>query len=323
MATELGLDELRAHALTTIGMTKNDLDLGSGTADIERALEIALAADSPIAGSIVNNLGVYATFAGDFRRTDELYAESQRLSERYGDAASVRFIRGNRIWIAFMRGRWDSAHESANTFIAECEAGSPHTLEGLVREVRSALLLARGDLRGALRDQLRSLELARTRHEPFQRLGSLALTAATYAELGQLDEARALAFEVPPMVRETGLHGGLIRLSLFANDLGISDDLREAIAAGAGPTLPRWRAAVGYILADQVDAAADLMESVGNPTIEANLRKHAGLRLLAAGHAADARVQLERALAFYRSVDASAYIAQIESALAGAQSESA
>ncbi len=32
-ATELGLDELRAHALTTIGMAKNDVDLGSGVAD--------------------------------------------------------------------------------------------------------------------------------------------------------------------------------------------------------------------------------------------------------------------------------------------------
>ena len=323
MATELGLDELRAHALTTIGMTKNDLEDGSGTADIERALEIALAADSPIAGTIVNNLGVYATFAGDFRRTDELYAESQRLSERYGDAASVRFVRGNRVWIAFMRGRWDSALESANTFIAECEAGSPHTIETLVREVRAALLLARGDSPGALRDQLRSLELNQSRHEPFQRLGSLALTAATYAELGQLDEARALAREVPPQVREIGLHGGLIRLSLVADELGIGDDLREAVAAGAGPTVPRWRAAVGHILADEVDAAADLMESAGNPTIEANLRKHGGLRMLAAGHAEDARIQLERALAFYRTVDASAYVAQIESALAGAQSESA
>jgi class 3 adenylate cyclase/tetratricopeptide (TPR) repeat protein len=323
MATELGLDELRAHALTTIGMTKNDVDFGSGTADIERALEIALAADSPIAGSIVNNLGVYATFAGDFRRTDELYAESQRLSERYGDAASVRFVRGNRVWIAFMRGRWDSALEAANTFIGECEAGSPHTLEMLVREVRAALVLARGDRHGALRDQLRSLELTQSRHEPHQRLGSLALTAATYAELGQLDEARTLALEVPPMVRETGLHGGLIRLALFAEELGVRDDLREAVAAGAGPTVPRWRAAIGHILADEVDAAADLMGLAGNPTIEANLRKHAGLRMLAAGQVADGSVQLERALAFYRSVGATAYIAEIERALAGAQSESA
>ena len=129
MATELGLDELRAHALTTIGMAKNDVDLGSGIADMERALEIALAADSPVAATIVNNLAVYATFAGDFRRTDELYAEAMRLGERYGDAASVRFVRGNRIWLDFMLGRWDRALESADAFIAECEAGSPHTLE--------------------------------------------------------------------------------------------------------------------------------------------------------------------------------------------------
>ncbi|MET0560244.1 MAG: AAA family ATPase [Gaiellaceae bacterium] len=323
ISSDLGLDELRAHALTTIGMTKNDVDFGSGTADIERALEIALAADSPIAGSIVNNLGVYAMLAGDFRRTDELYAESQRLSERYGDAASVRFVGGNRVWIAFMRGRWDSALESADTFIAECEAGSPHTLEMLVREVRAALLLARGDRSGALRDQRRSLELNQSRHEPFQRLGSLALTAATYAELGQLEEARALAREVPPIVREIGLHGGLIRLALFANDLGIRDALCEAIAAGAGPMVPQWRAAIGHILANELDAAADIMEAGGNPTIEANLRKHAGMRMLAASHATDARAQLERALAFYRSVAASAYVAEIESALAGAQSESA
>jgi hypothetical protein len=125
------------------------------------------------------------------------------------------------------------------------------------------------------------------------------------------------------MVREIGLHGGLIRLAIFANDLGIRDDLREAIAAGAGPKVPSWRAAIEHILADEVDAAADIMESGGNPTIEANLRMHAGLRMRAAGRVVGARVQLERALAFYRSVDAVGYIAKIESALAGAQSESA
>ena len=46
-------------------------------------------------------------------------------------------------------------------------------------------------------------------------------------------------------------------------------------------------------------------------------------RPLAAGRIADGEVELEQALAFYRSVDASAYVAQIESALAGAQSDSA
>jgi class 3 adenylate cyclase/tetratricopeptide (TPR) repeat protein len=323
MATELELDELRAHALTTIGLTKNDLDFGSGVADIERALEIAVAADSPVSATILNNLGVHATFAGDFVRTDELYAESQRLSERYGDAGSVRFVRGNRMWIAFMRGRWDDALEAADAFIAECEAGSPHTLEHFAREVRAALSLGRGDRDRALRDQRRSHELAQTRHEPFQQLGSLASTASMYAELGLLDEARELAVQVPPLVREIGLHGALTRLSMHADELGIFADLRDAIAAGAGPSVPFWRAVIEHIMIGELQAAAESMSSAGNPTIEANLRKHAGLRKLAEGRFADGGVELERALTFYRSVDASFYVAQIESALAGAQSESA
>jgi class 3 adenylate cyclase/tetratricopeptide (TPR) repeat protein len=322
-STELGLDELRAHALTTIGMAKNDVDFGSGIADMERALEIALAGDFQVASSIVNNLAVYATYAGDLPRTDELYVEAIRLGERYGDASSVRFIRGNRIWLDFMLGRWDRALESADAFIAECEAGSPHTLEYFAREVRSELGLARGDRDGALRDQLRSLQHVETRNEPFQLIGSLALTAALYAELEQLDEARNLAAQVPPLVRENGLHGALTKLGPFADRLGIGDELRDAVAAGAGSRYPFWRGMIEQILAGELEAAAEIMESAGNRTVEANLRRHSGLRMLAEGRTADATLQFERALAFYRSVAATFYIGQIESAVAGAQSESA
>jgi tetratricopeptide (TPR) repeat protein len=290
---------------------------------MERAFEIAVAADSPVAATILNNLGVEATLARDFRRTDELYAESQRLSERYGDAQSVRFIRGNRVWIEFMRGRWGEAHKSADVFIAECEAGSPHTNEPLVREVRTALLLARGDRDGALRDQQRALELGLSRHEPFSRLGSTAIAATNYEELGLHDEARELALLVPPMVRDVGLHGALTRFALFADDLGVGDELRAAVAAGAGSSLPAWRTVIEHILASELSSAAEMMESAGNPTIGANLRKHAGLRMLAAGRAAEAQAELDRALAFYRSVDASFYVGEIEAALATAQSESA
>ncbi|MDH4102081.1 MAG: AAA family ATPase [Thermoleophilia bacterium] len=325
MATEFGLDELRAHALTTIGMAKNDLDDPSGIADMEHALEIALAVDSPIAGTIVNNLAVYATFAGDFPRTDELHSEALRLAERYGDASSVRFIRGNLIWGDFMLGRWDRALDSADGFIAECDAGSPHTQEGPVREVRAALFIARGDRDRALRDQLRGLELGEARHDPFQHLGSMASTAAIYAELGQLDDAHSYAAQVPPLVRELGLHGALTRLSLFADELAIGDELRAAAADwhSRPGSHSFWRQLIEHILASELEEAADMIASAGNPTIEANIRKQAGLRMLAAGRTADAQVELERALGFYRSVDASFYVEQIESALAGAQSASA
>ena len=162
--------------------------------------------------------------------------------------------------------------------------------------------MARGNKERGLRDRLRALELVESKYDPWQRLGSLAGLAAIHVELGQLDEARTLALQVPPLVREIGLHGALSRLGPYAEMLSIRDDLREAMAAGAGPRVPWWRALIEQILADELGAAADSMASAGTPTIEANLRKHAGLRLLAAGHTADAKIELGRALAFYRSV---------------------
>jgi len=326
MATELGLDELRAHALTTIGMAKNDAGDTSGVEDMERALEIALAVDSPIAGTITNNLAVYATFAGDFPRTDELYAEALRLAERYGDASTLRFTGGNIIWLDFMLGRWDRALAAADAFVGECEAGSPHTLEGPVREIRAALLLARGDSERALRDQERALELGTVHNDPFQHLASLVTTAATYAELGRLDDAYPLAVQVPPLVRQIGMHGSLTRLGLFADELGIGDDLREAAATHTGPRVSAWTQPGGLIeriLAGELEVAADMFGSAGNPTVEAHVRKQAGFRMLADGRTADGRVELERALAFYRTVDASFYIAQIETALTELQRDSA
>ena len=318
MATELELDELRAHALTTIGMAKNDQKTGSGIADMEQALDIALAIDSPIAGTIVNNLAVYTTNSdvGGLPRTYELYAEAARLAERYSDASNIRFIRGNRVWMDFMLGRWDHALESADAFIAECEAGSPHILEGQVREVRAGLLTARGERDRAVRDQLRSFELSQPQYDPFQRLGALIGTTAIHLEIGELDEARSFAVGIPPIVREIGILSGLTRLTAYADELGIGDDLRDAIAVRAGPEVPVWRRTIELGLAGELAAAADVMETAGASTIEANLRRHAGM-------VTGATDQLERALAFYRSVDATFYVAQIESALAAAQSESA
>jgi class 3 adenylate cyclase/tetratricopeptide (TPR) repeat protein len=323
MATELELDELRAHALTTIGMAKNDTDFGSGLVDMQSALEIALAIDSPYSATIVNNLAVYTTQSGDFSRTEELYIEAVRLGERYGDAGTVRFVSGNVIWLDFMMGRWDEALERANAFIAECEAGSPHMLELTVRDIRGGISLARGDTELALDDQLRSLEIAEARTDPSERLTTLALLVATYMELGQVDEARKHAPELASLARIVGFSGALTKFAPYADELGIGDDLRAALADGAGPAMPLWRTAVELILNGEILAAADLMASTGIPNVEANLRKYAGLRLLADERVEDAVVELDRALAFYRRVDARAYVAEIENTLAEAQRESA
>ena len=77
------------------------------------------------------------------------------------------------------------------------------------------------------------------------------------------------------------------------------------------------------ILDGDLRGAADLHAEMGSPTLEAEDRLHAGRRFVEQGHRAEADVELQKALAFYRSVDATAYVAEIEALLAGAQSESA
>ena len=104
-----------------------------------------------------------------------------------------------------------------------------------------------------------------------------------------------LAAQVPSLVREVGLHGALMRLAPIADDLGIGDELRDAAAAGAGPAMPLWRSTIEHILAGDLEAAADMMASAGIPNVESNLRKHAGLRMLAVGRTAEAKAELDRA----------------------------
>jgi class 3 adenylate cyclase/tetratricopeptide (TPR) repeat protein len=324
MADELALDELRAHALTTIGMARNDLD-GDGLADMERALEIALSADSPVAAPIVNNLGVYSLISGDFARAAEFYAEAVRLAERYGDRSSVRFVTANVIWLNVMRGHWDRGLAGAETFIAECEAGSPHTNEGSVRNSRSIVRMGRGDREGALADRLRDVELARAAGQPMGLAASLAGLAALHTRRGELDEARALGAEVVPAVRELGVTGWLTDLAAIARELGLHDELAAAVEATptSGPRA-HWRRLVQLMLDGELREAADVFAGIGTPTREADLRVAAGRRFLEQGLRHEGEVELEKALTFFRGVDATAYVAEIEALLAGsAQSESA
>ena len=101
---------------------------------LERGLEIALAANSPEAATILINLAVGAFFGGDVRREDELFGEAYLMAERFGDLDTLRFSRGDRIWTRWALGHWDEAGRAADEFIAEC-AASPHYLEASAREI--------------------------------------------------------------------------------------------------------------------------------------------------------------------------------------------
>jgi class 3 adenylate cyclase/tetratricopeptide (TPR) repeat protein len=320
IAEALELDEIRAHALTTVGSSKSRIELSSGRAELEQALEIALAANSPVAATTLNNLAVLAIWEGDFRRGDELYPESIRISERFGDRDAARFVRGNSIYAAFTLGRWDESLEAADAFVAECES-SPHYSEGVVREARTIIRLGRGDLAGAEEDREFLLEHARRVKDPQRVLPSLAAAALDRFLLGRDGEALQLAEETLAVVRDNvELAAAASQLLIVGGALGIRDEFGELAAlAPEGP----WKELMLAGSAGDMARLADLYGRFGSLTSEAFVRMLAGEDLIASGQQAEGEAEIRRALDFFRSVGATLFVARCETALAGVQSESA
>jgi tetratricopeptide (TPR) repeat protein len=313
LAERLGLGELEAHALATIGTAKTDLREPDARSYLERALEIALAANSPVAATILINLAVEAFFSGDVAREDELFGEAYRTAERFGDRDALRFSRGDRIWTRWALGHWDEAGRAADEFIAEC-ASSPHYLEGSVRDIRADLRIARGDREGALGDYRRALELARQIKDPQELLPALLQFARGLVLLGKIEEAQALAREALELVGEHVEHAiVLFMFNPVARQLGLRQQVRDLVERA--PESP-WKDAALAGAGGDFSRAADLFAAYGSPMFEAEARLCAAEELIEAGQRAEGEAELRKAMSFYRSVGATFFIQRGEQLLA-------
>jgi class 3 adenylate cyclase len=320
MADDLDLDELRAHALITIGSARHYLGDDGGEDDLNRALEIALAANSPTAATALNNLGVIAV-TKDIAREYALVQESRQVAERMGDREHMRFADGNVIWCLWALGRWDEALERATDFIAKCESGSPHYLESSVRETRATMLLARGDIEAALDDFGLARELGRQSRDPQTQLPPLAASVRAYMLLGRTGDAKALAHELVARLRELSVTPPFVGIiAEFADELGLADEMRELV--DAAPPMSYTDAASAKLNQD-FERAAEIYADLGFASVEADARLLAAELLISQGRSSDGELELQKALAFYRSVGATFFIKRAEDILAQAQRESA
>jgi class 3 adenylate cyclase/tetratricopeptide (TPR) repeat protein len=316
LAETLDLDELRVHALTTVGTAKAWLD-GSGDAELERALELAEAINSPLAAGALNNLGVWAIQRGEIARAEEFVTATLRVAEEFGDRELMRFARGNLLWYRVFDGRWDEALEEADRFIAECEA-SPHNMETAARSARARIRFARGDTAGALVDLERDLALSRELGDPQRVLSALLELADGLAWLGRDDEARALAAEGIEIARANpalGAHLGAI--ADHARALGVAAEVIEV--ASSAPDGP-WRDATLAMARGDLEQAAQFFERARIFVFEAEVRFVAAEWLFEGGATTDGLAELEKALAFFRSVDATFFLDRGEALLREARS---
>jgi class 3 adenylate cyclase/tetratricopeptide (TPR) repeat protein len=320
MAEQLQIEELRAHALDTIGMSKRHLGDSSGVVDETRALKIAVAANSPVAGVIANNIAVSAFLDLDLRRAADLFDSALPIAERFGDAAGVRFLQGQQATAAVWFDGWDEALALLDAFVAACETGSPHYMESPVRRERGRIREARGDIAAALVDFERALSLARSAKDPQGLLPSLGSAVLFCEAHGRPDEAHALGNEITALISSHPLdaawgvtYGGFV---VSRTALDHEHDLREALADAP---FPKWRALALACLDRDFVRAAELWAEAGSPAWEARLRMRAAEELIETGRRTEGEEQARKAIEFYRSVGATFFVDRGEALLAEAK----
>jgi class 3 adenylate cyclase len=294
-----------ASALNNIGTARAGLGDETGIEDLERAIEIAGAANNVHEhGRAIINLAVVMVLRGDLARAYELELLSADVARAGGEVIGLRWTEGNLIKSRYWRGEWDESVRLTNSFIEQAEAGSAHYMAAQAYYHRAIVRLARGE-GGAVEDVERGLELAEAAEDPQVVNPARAVAGHVFWSVGERDRAKAMLGTFTEGGRrpaEGGMPSGLCELSWLALDLGSGDRFLEALA-DAPPTL--WVDAAGAIARVEPVRAAEILDRIGaNP--------EAAYARLRSGEPAE----VERALAFYRSVGAARYIHECEQRLA-------
>jgi class 3 adenylate cyclase len=318
IADHLDLDDMRARALNYLGTTRVLSGDHGGLADLERAVAIAVQRNLPESVEAYVNLGACLVELGDLARGFARQAEGRQAAERFGITGWLRHLQAEQVMEYFWRGRWDSALRHADEFIAESEASSRHYMESVCRLARGRIRLARGDLPAASEDADKQLAFARMATDPQVLNSALAFRARVALVTGDSDQASTYTGELLAMlVQQAELHAVAewsADLAAVLVGLGRGNDLRELAASKAVST--PWLEAAAAFAGSGFEQAAERYAEIGSLPDEAFARLRAAEQLLAAGRRAEGNTELQRAVAFYRKVRASAHLREAEALLA-------
>jgi class 3 adenylate cyclase len=307
LAEELALDDLRAAALNTIGCARAGYgDLG-GIVDLERSIEIAEERNSPASIRSYANLADLSGRLGDLRRRFELQACALQSAQRFGDRNYIRWLEALRVVEHYCRGRWDEALRVAETTTAEWAGREP---EVVARLARGRIRLARGDVAGALEDASAAHALGRALQQADLLYPAVTFEALALLESGAAGRAERLASDLLARWVESEYSllaaSWVIDLARVLTELGRGAELAQAASRAGART--RWLDAAETYVAGDFRSAAAILAEIGAAPEEADARLRAAEALLASGDRRDGEHELARALAFYRSVGASAYV---------------
>ena len=317
MAEELGLDDIRAHALNNIGIARLVSGDANGLDDLEQSVEVAVSINSAESVRAYGNLASELNNQGELGRALAMLAEARRLAERFGLDEWMNWLEGESAWEPYYAGRWDDADRQLDELIAEF-AKNPFWMETPCRWLRGRMRLARGDVKGAQEDAERALELARVAKDPQLLWPSLAFAA----RVSSTADSKRAGDLIAEFLTEWEAQGwGRASLSEWLPDLVVvlsclnrEDEFLQG-AAHMTMSTPWLKAGLAYLSGD-FRGAADIYAAIGTQPDEAYARLRAAEALVRDGKRAEADAELQPALAFWRSVGATTYVREGEALLA-------
>ncbi len=307
MATALGLEETRADVLGTIAAARTNR--GERGTDVlqEESIAILEPRGSVHALRAYNNLLHTLIEFGDLERAASVDQRAQASAQRFGFVEWFRWINEKHGQLAYLTGRWDELAKLAENELAAMESIGAHYLEGSWHSLRSLIRLARGERDGVRAELEAQLASAYQVNEPQMLQPILAQSLHTIVELGDRDRAGVLMTELLASLEERlGMRSYYwLEFAIGALELGRPDEL---LAATEGLPSNLWVEAARAFVGQEFARAAVVYGGIGALPPEAIARQRLAEQHFAAGARAEGEAELERALAFWRSVGATAYL---------------
>jgi tetratricopeptide (TPR) repeat protein len=317
MADDLGLDELRAHTLNTLGICRvmtGDLD---GLRDLEHGIEISRRLASFQLARGLNNLGSTLVALGDLERAYELYAESSAVAQKLGWTSVLLWMVAEKADEHYHRGQWNDALAIADDILSEESAAARHLREIDARIVRAFIRLARDDDAGALADSEAGLEFSRSSPDPQTLFPALSCRARILAETGFPDDAGTALDELIERWKASSSTLGSSWLGAAVQALVSLGREADLLACSKQARLrTKWLESAEAIARGSFADAARSYATIGSLPDEAWARLRAAEELIGAERHGEAMNELESALAFFRQVGATRYIREAEGLLA-------
>jgi class 3 adenylate cyclase/tetratricopeptide (TPR) repeat protein len=321
IASDLGLDEIRAHALNTLGLARHHGGDTGGLEDLRESIRISEANNSAESFTGWNNLSTLLELSGRMEDAHEATLEALRVARRFGSAADVRWAEYGLDYRLYEVGDWDEAVGRIRQHLAEIEAGSPHYLESSLRYELAQILAARDELDEALDQATRAMAPSRRAGDPQSLFPSLAQMMIVRVARGERQEANEALDELVSVRQRIPaalpFRGSATVVDAIAA-LGRGDAFL-AIAGSAGET--KWLAAARRALAGDWAGAVAVYESMRAQGDAALARLRAAQQLAGEQRFDEARAMLEPAMAWFRRAAATRYLREADAVVAASSAQ--